>query len=79
MDCRFWELLDYPTYCLADKPSSLDNEAARNVAKCVICDMVQGKSLVFDSVDPISVIHFLSVFELACDMNGVRERAALWL
>lgn len=37
------------------------------------------KSQGFDSFDLISIIGFLSAYDLGCDKGGVCEGAALWL
>lgn len=39
----------------------------------------QKKSPIYHSFDPVSIIRFLSAFQLARDTNGVYEGDALWL
>lgn len=33
----------------------------------------------FDSLDPISILSFLSDFKLVCDTNALHEGANLWM
>lgn len=74
---RFRKVSDYRRYRLADKSSLYDDEVARSVSRWAKRLQVQMKSQFFDSLDPISIISFLSGLKLACGTEKVHQRAAL--
>lgn len=68
---RFWETMDYRKYSLTDKSSSYFDETARTFAKWAKPLQVQMKLQVFDSLDLIFILSFLSAFEMGFDTNAV--------
>lgn len=76
VDDNFQEALDYWKYGFVDKSSHDNDEVARSVPKWIVEVQVQAKSLLFDFLDHIPIISFLSALELACDMDGVQNGSA---
>lgn len=62
-----------------DKSSEFDGRVAKNFAKSEKRLQTQTRSHRFDAFDHIFVISFLSAIKLACDTNGIHERAVMWL
>lgn len=56
-----------------------DDQVAWKCAKWAKCIQVQLKTSIFDSFDPISILFFISLFQLVCDTYIIHEGAAMWL
>lgn len=65
-------------YRLSDKYFPFDDEGARSVSKWAKDAAVLMRSQLFDSLDPILVLSFLSLYKMSHVRNGVYERADLW-
>lgn len=75
----FLEPRNYRTYRLVDRSSHYDDEAAWSDFKWAKVIQEQTRSPTFDSLDPISILSFLSAFEVESDTNGVEVVATLEL
>lgn len=69
--------LDYRTYRLANKSSKLDETVSSYIDKLVKTVKRQMMAHLFEPMDTISIFGFLATSKLACDWNGIHERAAM--
>lgn len=76
---RFCDALDHQIYPLADKSSNYDDRPSKSVTTWTKWLQVQLRTNLFDSLDFISIISFLSTFKLACDTNGTHKDSAIRL
>lgn len=61
---------------LADKSQVYDEKVAKHVWKWVSGLQVKMKAQLFDPMDTVSVIGFVSGFKMACENNAMHECAA---
>lgn len=75
----FRDALDYRSYRLANTKQTYGCKVAKQISKMAKRLEVQMRPNMSDATDPISILSFLSMFQAACDTNGISEGAEMWL
>lgn len=70
---------DYQTFQLANRSTCYDDTEPNFDTKIVRKVELQVKAHFIDPSNPISTIRFLATSKLACDTNGIYERADTWV
>lgn len=70
---------DYRPYVLVAESSEHNRRVSKITARWASRPQSQMRSRTLDAFNPISVINFLSSFNLECDINGMNDGAVMWL
>lgn len=79
MKDRNLEAPDFRTYSLENNSGRYKDEVAGTIAKWASRLQLQMKTSSFSQFHTVSIIASFYSFKLACDMNGLHERAVMWL
>lgn len=76
---RFWEALQFHTYCFANTSGCCGAQVARNVTRLRNHLQIQIQTNSLDRYNPLSTIFSISSFMTICNTNQIHEGADLWL
>lgn len=75
----FWSRHRQSFNCFTDRSQHYEDDVAWQITKMTKRPEVQLKLLKFDEFDLMTILSFISAFQMACDTNFIHEGADRWL